>query len=128
MKILLVDDDQNFRNMAIDIILRKINAEIIEAENGSEGIVIARREKFDLIILDNDMPVMNGHEFLGRIRSDTKIKDTPVIVMTASNDSATISRYLNLDVSEYILKPFKQVDLISKIKKTIKVRKKIFSF
>lgn len=71
------------------------------------------------------MPVMNGYEFLGKVRSDTNLKQTPVIVLTASNDSQTVSRYLNLDVSDYVLKPFLPNELINKVTKNITARKKL---
>lgn len=125
MKILLVDDDSKIRNLASEIILKKIKAEIFHAENGNEGLDYLKKEKCDLVILDNDMPVMNGYEFLGKVRSVLNLKKLPVIVLTASNDSQTVSRYLNLDVTNYVLKPFQANDLINKINSSVSVRKKL---
>ena len=125
MKILLVDDDQKIRSLTRAVLTQKLKADIFEAENGSEGLSLLQKIKFDIIILDNEMPVMNGYEFLGRVRSNKSTKYTPVIVLTASNDSQTVSRYLNLDVSDYVLKPFKQDELITKIKKNVVLNKKI---
>ena len=124
MKILLVDDDPVFRSLTVSLLKRKIDAEITEVENGSAGITSVQRDKPDLIILDNDMPVMNGYQFLGRLRSDKNFKNIPVIVMTAANDKSTISKYINLDVSEYILKPFDAKELVMKIERASVSRKK----
>lgn len=125
MKALIVDDDPEVRSLTSDILKTKLNAEILEAGNGSEGLKFLEKETVDLIILDNEMPVMNGYEFLGRVRSDNKLKKLPVIVLTASNDRQTVSRYLNLDVSDYMLKPFLPNELVNKVTKNFSFRKKL---
>jgi len=125
MKVLIVDDDPEVRSLTSEILKTKLNSEILEAGNGSEALKFLESESVDIIILDNEMPVMDGYEFLGRVRSDNKLKKLPVIILTASNDSQTVSRYLNLDVSDYVLKPFLPNELVNKVTKNISARKKL---
>ena len=76
-------------------------------------------EKPDLILLDTDMPVMNGHEMLERIRKHPDLKDTPVIMCTALCEAQDIARALSYGIADYVTKPFDFTELIEKITNTL---------
>ena len=124
VRILIVDDDDNFRVYLTHILSKEFDAEILEAENGRNGLLSTFKLRPDLIILDDDMPEMRGDEFMLRISTDSKLSKIPVIMMTASNDNDTLGRYLNYKIADYIIKPFDSGEAIKKIKKVIEANKK----
>ncbi len=80
---------------------------ILEAENGRQAIdIINNNEGIDLILLDMDMPIMDGKSFLNIRQDDPKLKGIPVIVITADDDAKAQADTINLDVEDYIVKPF----------------------
>ena len=114
VKILVVDDEPDLVS-TIECRLRWYEHEVTTAANGQEGLEKAIKEKPDLVLLDINMPVMNGNEMLKRLREHQDLKDTPVIMLTAlceRQDIATVSAY---GITDYITKPFDFTELIEKI-------------
>jgi len=114
-KILIVDDEEDLLS-TVAYRLKFAECNVVTASNGLEGLEQARAEKPDLILLDTNMPQMNGHEMLGRLRADDELKDIPVIMLTArceAQDVATASAY---GVSDYVTKPFDFTQLMEKIR------------
>ena len=81
-KILVVDDEADSRSI-IQCRLEWCHYEVVSAGNGEEALKIVEDEKPDLILLDTNMPVMNGLEMLERMRKNPALRDTPVIMVTA---------------------------------------------
>lgn len=109
INILLVEDDEvDIMNVQRAFKKNNINNPLFIARNGLEAIEMLRAEKIPkphVIILDINMPKMNGLEFLHELRADEKLRRISVFVMTTSNeDSDKINAY-NLNVAGYILKP-----------------------
>lgn len=117
-KILTVDDSRTVRTI-IRKMLSEYSCELIEAEDGLEGLTIAREENPNLIILDIDMPKMNGLEVLMNLRSDNKFAATPVFMLTAKNKMENVRIAMKLGVSGYVGKPFKRSDLLKRIQKVL---------
>ena len=120
-KILIVDDKPDI----VEIIQHRLNIygwEVITSANGREGIEKAANEKPDLIVLDINMPVMNGHDMLDRLRKDPDLKDIPVIMCTMSDQMKDISRASSFNISDYVTKPFNCTDLAEKIKDALNNR------
>ncbi|MSU60936.1 MAG: response regulator [Pedosphaera sp.] len=114
-KILTVDDGKVVRIM-VGRALKPFNCEIVEAVNGAEGLAAAAREKPDLILLDVTMPIMDGLEMLGRLRADPNLKSIPVIMLTAESAQENIAHADSLGISGYVPKPFKESQLVDKVK------------
>jgi len=114
VKILIVDDELDCVSI-VQCRLEWCNYDVITATNGKEGLEKAASEKPDLILLDTNMPVINGHEMLERMRNDQAIKDTPVIMVTALCDAKDIDTATSLGISDYITKPIDFEKLIEKI-------------
>jgi CheY-like chemotaxis protein len=116
--ILVVDDEPDLLN-TIQTRLKWNKFNVLTALNGSEGLEIAAAKKPDLILLDNNMPVMNGIEMLARLRENPDLKNTPVIMVTAVCEPQDIAAASSFGVVDYITKPFDFADLMEKITQTL---------
>ncbi len=119
LKILAVDDSKMIR-MLIKKTFTPLKCQIVEAENGEEGLEAALREKPDIIMLDVNMPVMRGDEMLDKLRNEYGMKDIPVIMLTAEGVKDNVAQIRDLGVSDYIVKPFKGEQLVESAKKIVK--------
>ncbi|PIS42287.1 MAG: response regulator [Candidatus Kerfeldbacteria bacterium CG08_land_8_20_14_0_20_40_16] len=102
-KILLIEDDK----MLLEMYSSKFNREgydIITAENGSDGLKMAKENKPDLILLDIILPKLDGFATLKEIRSDASIKDTPVILLTNLGQDQDIQKGKALGADDYFVK------------------------
>lgn len=106
-KVLLIDDSDVFRRLYKMALSRKYNCQVLEAVNGKEGMTrILSIPLIDLILLDINMPVMNGIQFMETIREDAQHKQIPVIVCSTEDRETDILRALNLGAKGYMVKPF----------------------
>jgi len=113
-KILVVDDEPDLRS-TVEYRLKFANFTVITACNGKDGLEKAAAEKPDLILLDTNMPVMDGHEMLRQLRTHPEHRLTPVIMLTAicgPQDIATASSY---GITDYVTKPFDFTELMEKV-------------
>jgi len=117
-KVLIVDDEPDCVSI-VQCRLEWCHYKVITAENGKDGLEKAASEKPDLILLDTNMPVMNGHDMLERMRKDSILKDTPVIMVTALCDAKDINTASSFGISDYVTKPIDFPKLIEKISKIL---------
>jgi DNA-binding response OmpR family regulator len=117
-KILSVDDSKTVRSLLARL-LKPYACELCEAANGEEGLAVAAREKPDLILLDYNMPVMDGITMLRRLRDNAELKRTPVIMLTAESGAENIATVARLGVRDYIVKPFDQAHLLAKTARVV---------
>lgn len=113
MTCLIVDDSNIVRKVARRI-LEALSFRTVEAENGERALEACRRDLPDAILLDWNMPVMDGIEFLGHLRRMPDGDRPKVIFCTTENDVAHIARALNAGANEYIMKPFDKEIIVSK--------------
>ena len=106
MKTCLVVDDSSVIRKVARRILEGLEFEIAEAENGEEAIEACRQEIPDAILLDWNMPKMDGYEFLRALRRLPGGDKPKVVFCTTENDVAHIARALHAGANEYIMKPF----------------------
>ena len=114
-KILVIDDDEMNLQIAKMILERKLPCEVIGVDNGIEGLDVLRQQHISLVLLDIMMPNFDGIETLQEIRGDDKIKNVPIIMLTASSDVEKIQKVALLGVTDYIKKPFMPADLIERV-------------
>ncbi len=100
--------------------LTKLGYKFISAKDGEEGLKKAYEEKPDLILLDIFMPGITGLEVCRRLKNDPKMKDIPVIIVTASGVEHIKDQTDNVKADACILKPYELPDLIAKIKVLLK--------
>jgi two-component system alkaline phosphatase synthesis response regulator PhoP len=113
--ILVVDDEKDLLDL-IEYNLKKENFDVLKAENGEEGIKIAKEHKPDLVLMDIMMPKMDGMEAVEKMRADDDLKSIPIIFLTARSDEKTEVEGLNKGGDDYITKPISTTKLISRIK------------
>ena len=106
MKSCLVVDDSKVVRMVARKILEGLNFEIEEAENGKLAMDACQKRMPDVILLDWNMPVMSGIEFLRVLRKSDGGQVPVVVFCTTENDVAHIARALHAGANEYIMKPF----------------------
>ena len=116
--ILSVDDSSLVRR-AVARAFARFECTIIEAENGELGLQQVREHRPDLVVLDYNMPVMDGVEMLKQLRADDALKGTKVIMLTANSNPETVTAVARLGVREYITKPFQEDQLVSKANRLV---------
>jgi PAS domain S-box-containing protein len=109
-RILLVEDNEYNRLLAKSF-LRSAHLKVTEAENGEEAVAVARAQEFDLILMDVQMPVMDGFEATRHLRRELGIT-TPIIALTASAINGEKQRCLAAGMNDYLTKPFYEDELL----------------
>jgi two-component system chemotaxis response regulator CheY len=102
---LVVDDSSVIRKVARRI-LEDLSFEITEAEDGQAALDICRKQMPEAILLDWNMPIMDGMEFLAQLRKEPHGKSPKVVFCTTENDVQHIAKALRAGADEYIMKPF----------------------
>jgi DNA-binding response OmpR family regulator len=118
-KILIVDDERDLVS-TVEFRLKFSNYTVITAANGQEGLAKAATEDPDLILLDIDMPIIDGHEMLKQLRANPKLKKIPVIMLTASCNHQDIATASSYGVVHYVTKPFDFAELAKKVESALK--------
>ncbi|MFC4097203.1 response regulator [Euzebyella saccharophila] len=120
MKILFIEDDQ-VETMKMTRTLSKLhlNHELIMAENGEDALDILKNTLRlpDLILLDLNMPRMNGNEFLVAIKKVQHLKNIPVVVLTTSQNRDDLLECYSSGIAGYVTKPLKYEDYVEKMRK-----------
>jgi two-component system chemotaxis response regulator CheY len=119
MRFLIVDDFSTMRRIVRGL-LKEIgynNAD--EAEDGSVALNMLRNTKFDFVVSDINMPVMNGFELLCAIKADASLKHLPVLMVTAEARKEDIVRAAKDGAAGYVVKPFTKATLEEKVQKII---------
>lgn len=117
-KVLSVDDSTLIRRLLARL-FQPFDCDWLEATNGEEGLAVATREKPDLILLDYNMPVMDGLTMLRKLREDAALKRTPVIMLTADSGPESLATVARLGVRDYVTKPFRDDQLLAKVGRVI---------
>ena len=122
LKVLLIEDD-TIEVMKLNRAMTSLNLkhQIIEANNGEDALHILQKKEIlpDIILLDLNMPKVNGIEFLSILKSDDTLKYIPTIILTTSNNQKDLLECYNAGIAGYVLKPLKYEDYVSKIEKLL---------
>ena len=122
LNILLIEDDL-IEVMKFNRVLKTLglNHKIIEANNGEEALSILKIKEIipDIIILDLNMPKINGIEFLRILKGDDFLKFMPAIVLTTSSNHKDVLECYKIGIAGYVLKPLKYEDYVDRIKKML---------
>ena len=116
--ILVVDDDETIR-VLVESILQKEGFETVAAENGKDCLNILKSAPPTAIILDWEMPEIDGLEVLKTIKADEKTKSIPVMMLTSKNNIADVSECLEAGANDYSAKPFDHNGFIMRVRKLL---------
>lgn len=116
-KYVLLVDDSSLSRRKMAAILKRLGCRVVEAEDGSQAIELARAEPPDLIVMDVMMPVMSGLEALKILRTDARFGATPVIMLTSKADATTVSQALEHHASDYLLKDSSPEEISRRLQK-----------
>ena len=115
MRALIVDDSKAMRSI-VGRIVKQIGFEIIEAGNGREGLEqLSAHGDVDLILVDWNMPEMNGIEFLQAVRAQPGSSAFKMLMVTTASDLAHINTAMEAGANEYLMKPFTKEAMVSKL-------------
>jgi len=119
MKVLAVDDFPTMRRI-VKTLLRQLGYNnVAEAEDGQVALAKLKQEKFDLVLLDWNMPRMTGLELLKAIRADDNLQNTPVVMITAEGRKEDVLEAVKAGVNNFIVKPFTAETLEEKLNKVL---------
>ncbi|WP_207678444.1 response regulator [Desulfonema magnum] len=117
--ILIIDDDQTY-HVILEGYLRASGYEVIHAKDGSQGLKIMETQKPDLVLLDIQMPVMDGFKTLELIRKKKAFRDIPVFLLTSLVRETLKIKGLELGADDYITKPFNREEVLARIKAALR--------
>ena len=118
-RILTVDDSMSIRKM-IEFALKSKGYIVMAAADGQEGLeILERDERFELLVLDINMPRMDGLTLLRNVRQRPEWKKLPVLMLTTEGQDADRDQALELGATDYMVKPFKPTELIERVAKLL---------
>lgn len=115
MQILVVDDDPYIQR-ALSFVLRREGFEVETASDGQEALSKAKEFKPKIMFLDLMIPKMNGFDTCRAIKSDSQLKETYIIILTAKGQEVDKERGLREGADEYMTKPFSPKEIVAKVK------------
>ncbi len=116
MKILVIDDDPAMTEL-LKLLLSPVNAEVLTANSGPEGIRLVNEEKPDVITLDLMMPDMNGWQVATAVR---EVCDTPILILSALDSPGLVAAALDAGADDYLIKPVPSSVLLAHINKLVR--------
>jgi len=104
-RILIVEDSPTMRQLLVFALRRLKDVEIVEAQDGMDGLRKVSSDHFDLALIDINMPVMDGLKLISLMRGEDSLKSIPIVVITTEGAKEDRERALNLGADEYLTKP-----------------------
>ena len=118
---LIVEDSPMMRQLLVFALARVKNLRVTEADDGVDGLRKLASARFDIIITDINMPIMDGLKLVKRVRSDPTHSSTPIVIITTEGSQEDRQRALQLNANAYITKPIQAPQVISKVKDLLKL-------
>jgi two-component system chemotaxis response regulator CheY len=118
-RVLVVEDSPTMRQLIVFALKRIRNLHIEEAGDGVGGLKKLSAQKFDLVVTDINMPIMDGLKLVSLIRNDPQYREVPVIVITTEGATEDRDRALALGANEYITKPIQTARILEVARKML---------
>jgi CheY-like chemotaxis protein len=115
-KSVLIADDEPITRTLVKLLLERDGYSVIEAQNGAEALDLAVRHSPSLIVMDLNMPTMDGYEAISQIRRVPGLEATPIVVVTMEDGARVADQVLALGADDYIMKPFEPAVLTARVK------------
>jgi two-component system, chemotaxis family, chemotaxis protein CheY len=120
-KVLVVEDSPTMRQLIVFALKRLRGLSIVEANDGVDGLKKIAAEKFDLILTDINMPIMDGLKLVSLVRNDPNHRAIPIVVITTEGASEDRERALALGANDYITKPIQTNKIIEVSRRLLKL-------
>jgi len=120
-RILIVEDSPTMRQLLVFALKRLKNVEIVEAQDGMDGLRKVSSDHFDLALIDINMPVMDGLKLIRLIRGEENLKAMPIVVITTEGAKEDRERALGLGANEYLTKPIQANRVLAVAKGLLKI-------
>jgi len=120
-RILIVEDSPTMRQLLVFALRRLKDVEIVEAQDGMDGLRKVSSEEFDLTLIDINMPVMDGLKLIRLMRGEESLKDIPIVVITTEGANEDRERAIALGANEYLTKPIQANRVLTVVKGLLKV-------
>lgn len=121
-KLLIIDDDPNAHDL-MDYYLLGVASEVLHASTGREGILITETTPPDVILLDVDMPGMDGFEVCKYLKQSDATRDIPILFLTKDNQEGHIVKALDCGGSDYVTKPFVPIELQARVRSALRSKR-----
>jgi two-component system chemotaxis response regulator CheY len=118
---LVVEDSPMMRQLVVFALGRLRNLNVMEADDGVDGLRKLAGNTFDIILTDINMPIMDGLKLIQRVRKDPRHADTPVIVITTEGGKEDRDRALKLGANAYITKPIQAPQVIQAVRELLQL-------
>jgi two-component system chemotaxis response regulator CheY len=119
-RILIVEDSPTMRQLLVFALRRLKDVDIVEAQDGMDGLRKVSSDHFDLALVDINMPVMDGLKLISLIRGDEALKEIPIVVITTEGANEDRRRAIELGANEYLCKPIQANQVLSVVKGLLK--------
>ena len=120
-RILIVEDSPTMRQLLVFALKRIKGAELVEAQDGMDGLRKVTSDHFDLALVDINMPVMDGLKLISLIRGEENLKQMPIVVITTEGATEDRERALSLGADEYLTKPIQANRVLSVARSMLKI-------
>jgi two-component system chemotaxis response regulator CheY len=120
-KILIIEDSPTMRQLISFALKRLQGVRIVEASDGVDGLKKLSADKFDLILTDINMPIMDGLKLVSLVRNDANYRSTPIVVITTEGAQEDRERALALGANDYITKPIQAGRILDMAKSMLKI-------
>ncbi|MCM0082994.1 response regulator [Geomonas sp. Red32] len=119
--VLIVEDSPTMRQLIAFALKRIRGVRIVEANDGVDGLKKLSSERFDLILTDINMPIMDGLKLVSLVRNDANYKSIPIVVITTEGAQEDRERALALGANDYITKPIQPTKILDVAKSLLKI-------
>jgi two-component system chemotaxis response regulator CheY len=120
-RVLIVEDSPTMRQLLVFALRRLKGVEIVEAQDGMDGLRRISSDPFDIALIDINMPVMDGLKLIRLIRGEESLREIPIVVITTEGASEDRERAIALGANEYLTKPIQANKVLSVVKGLLKV-------
>jgi two-component system, chemotaxis family, chemotaxis protein CheY len=118
---LVVEDSPTMRQLIVFALTRVRQLKVVEADDGFDALKKLSQTRFDLLITDINMPMMDGLKLVSMVRKDEVHKEVPIIIITTEGAQEDRQRALSLGANAYITKPIQAPQLIGKVRELLKL-------
>ena len=120
-RVLIVEDSPTMRQLLVFALRRLKDVEIVEAQDGMDGLRRVSNDDFDIALIDINMPVMDGLKLIRLMRGEDSLKSIPIVVITTEGASEDRERAIALGANEYLTKPIQANRVLEVVKGLLKV-------